>query len=132
VLNEGEAATLTGISFENPEKVFKALDDLVPGIVAVTSGDKGATVSDGKSIYTAGIFPEQRIVDRTGAGDAFGAGFVAGLMRSGGDIKYSIRLASANATSVVENLGASEGALTKEEFEENPRWQEFDIEVRSI
>ena len=137
VLNEGEAATLTGISFNKPYEVFKALDEMVPGIVAVTSGDKGVTVSDGKNIYTAGIFPEQKIADRTGAGDSFGSGFVAGLLRGEEkpgveDIKYAIRLASANATSVVESLGASEGALMKKDFEKNSRWQDFNVEVKSI
>ena len=50
----------------------------MPGIVAVTSGPDGATVSDGNYIYHAGTFRETKLVDRTGVGDAFGSGFVAG------------------------------------------------------
>ncbi|PJC65525.1 MAG: hypothetical protein CO020_00175, partial [Candidatus Colwellbacteria bacterium CG_4_9_14_0_2_um_filter_50_12] len=78
VLNESEASALTGVSFKKAEAVFKKLDKLMPGIVAVTSGPAGVTVSDGKFVYRAGIFKEKKLVDRTGAGDAFGSGFVAG------------------------------------------------------
>lgn len=127
VLNSGEAASLTGISFTDPRAVFKKIDELTPGIVAVTDGEKGVTVSDGKNLYTAGVFKEKQLVDRTGAGDAFGSGFVAGLMRrqkisrskeyTADDIRFAIRLATANATSVVEKIGATEGILTKKRFE---------------
>lgn len=145
VLNEGEAAELVGIPFEQEKEVFKKLDELMPGIVAVTDGSNGATVSDGKNIYRCGIFPNEKVVDRTGAGDAFGSGFVAGLMHwefsnsslstSGYPlvaIQDAIRLASANAASVVEKIGATEGVLTKHEFETNPRWQKFEIQVENL
>lgn len=131
VLNEGEAAELTGIPFNKEAEVFKRIDELMPGIVAVTNGPEGVKVSDGKNIYEARTFKEKEIADRTGAGDAFGSAFVAGLI-GGGDIKYAIRLASANATSVVEYVGATEGILTRQQFETDPRWQDFPIQVREI
>ena len=141
VLNESEAAELLGIPFSEEEKVFKKLDELTPGIVAVTNGPKGVAVSDGKNIYKAGIFPERKLIDRTGAGDAFGSGFVAGLIQNeyptshvthpaSNAIEYAIRLASANATSVVEQVGATEGMLTKEQFTNDPRWQKFQILIK--
>lgn len=128
VLNADEAAELVGISFVEKEKVFKKIDELMPGIVAVTDGPRGVTVSDGEYLYSAGIFPEKALVDRTGAGDAFGSGFVAGLMRKN-DVPYAIRLASANATSVVENVGATEGILRAEEFTQSSCWQNLEIKV---
>jgi len=138
VLNEGEAAELTGIPFKEEAAVFRKLDELTPGIIAVTSGEQGVTVSDGKYVYRAGIFKEKEVADRTGAGDAFGSGFVAGLIRQGetckgrgvckpDNIEYAIRLASANATSVVERVGATEGILTEKEFESSPRFREIKI-----
>ena len=130
VLNESEAADLVGIPFKKEEEVFRKLDKLMPGIVAVTDGPNGVTVSDGKHIYKAGIFKEKRVADRTGAGDAFGSGFVAGLMRKN-DIEYAIRLASASATSVVEYVGATEGILTKKQFESS-RWKNFPISVKKL
>jgi len=129
-VNEGEAADLVGISFSKEKEVFKELDDLMPGIVAVTDGSNGVTVSDGKNIYKAGIFKEKMVADRTGAGDAFGSGFTAGLMETG-DIKYAIRLASANATSVVEKIGATTGIISKNDFKDT-RFTNLDIIIKKI
>lgn len=142
VVNEGEAAAITGIPFSREKEVFRKLDDLVDGIVAVTSGRRGVTVSDGARLYKAGIFQNKKVLDRTGAGDAFGSGFVAGLIRSGEQFKngmckqeniaYAIRLASANATSVVERLGATEGILTKHQFDTMSRFRKLKIAVHTL
>lgn len=151
VLNEEEAAALTEIPFKDESAVFKKLDGLMFGrkraspwarILAVTDGRNGVTVSDGSFFYKAGIFKEKKLADRTGAGDAFGSGFVAGIMQrqkmkfsaknvkfTQDDIKYAIRLASANATATVEKIGATEGVLSKSEFERDKRWANFKINV---
>ncbi|MBU6500722.1 MAG: carbohydrate kinase family protein [Patescibacteria group bacterium] len=143
VLNDEEAGQITGIPWKYEKKVFKKLDKLMsPGILAVTTGRMGVTVSDGKYVYKAGIFKERKLVDRTGAGDAFGSGFTAGLLLRGinaknigkaksSDICYAIRLATANATSVVEKIGATEGIITREEFN-MPRWKNLNITVKKI
>ncbi len=143
VLNEEEAALLTGISFRREREVFQKLDDLTsPGILAVTNGKQGVTVSDGRYIYRAGVFPERKLVDRTGAGDAFGSGFIASLIRSGitlaniqhatsAQIGEAIRVASANATSVVEHLGATEGTLTVQEVNA-PRFRKIKIKIEKL
>ena len=54
--------------------------------------------------------PDSPIVERTGAGDAFGSGFVSEYVRSG-DIKKAIQFATANASSVVAQFGAKAGIL---------------------
>jgi len=142
VLNAGEASILTGISFSDEQKVFKAIDKMVHGVVAVTKGSKGSVISDGERIYEAGIIKEKKLIDRTGAGDAYGAGLVAGLIRTkeqcgkfGCDpdnLKYAIRLATANASSVIETVGASENALYKEDFNKNSRYKKLKIDVKKI
>ncbi len=137
IVNEGEAAEIAGIPWEKSDAVFKKLDSLVEGIAVVTSGSDGCSVSDGRNIYKAGIFKEKNLVDRTGAGDAFGSGFIAGLIKrdwsagkySAEDISYAMRLASANAASVVEKIGASEGALRDWEFEDS-RFDDFNIKIK--
>ncbi len=131
VLNTSEAADLVGISFKREKEVFKKLDALTPGIVAVTDGSNGVAVSDGAYLYKAGIFKEKKIVDRTGAGDSFGSGFVAMLMRNK-NISEAIRFASANATSVVEQVGATKGILTKRQFETNKRWNNLKIKITKL
>jgi len=130
VLNETEASILTGIDFENPIKSFRKLDKAMPGILAVTYGQKGAAVSDGRFVYRTGIFQNRKTVDRTGAGDAFGSGFVSGLMR--GDIKLAIRLGLANAASVVEAIGANKNSLTRNDFEKSNRWSKVSIKTEKI
>jgi len=130
VVNREEASYLTGIDYGKEKAIFGKFDELVPGIAVMTNGRDGAAVSDGKYIYRAGIFPEKRLLDRTGAGDAFGSGFVAGLMRKN-DICYALRLAAANSASVVEQIGAEEGILKKEDFKKK-RWQYLDLDVEPL
>lgn len=142
VLNEEEASILTGIPFKYERDVFKKLDNLMPGILAVTDGKRGVTVSDGKYIYKAGVFKEKVLLDRTGAGDAFGSGFLFGLIKSGVNLKNldrlsqdiiceAIRIGSANATSVVEKLGATEGILYPKDLN-SPRFKNLKIKVYKI
>ncbi|MFH1192749.1 MAG: carbohydrate kinase family protein [Candidatus Jorgensenbacteria bacterium] len=130
VVNREEASLLTGVEYRNVRGIFKKFDDLVPGIAVMTDGPRGAFVSDGKYLYTAGIFKEKKLVDRTGAGDAFGAGFVAGLMRKH-DVHYALRLAAANATSVVERVGAETGILRQKDLV-GKRWRYLDLGVEPL
>lgn len=130
-VNNEEAALLTGISFGKREELCKKLSQLTPGVVAVTSGPKGVIVADGRFIYRAGTFKEKKLVDRTGAGDAFASGFVSGLVKKN-NIEYAIRLATANATSTVEEIGATEGLLEKGEFEKSARFRSLKITKEKI
>ncbi|MEK7181368.1 MAG: carbohydrate kinase family protein [Patescibacteria group bacterium] len=150
VLNREEGAYLTSVEYKNERGIFKKFDELVGGLAVMTDGPKGVMVSDGKNIYRAGIYKEKRIADRTGAGDSFGSGFVAGLLRqvSGAkyqvpsktkrfqfkekDIIYGIKLGSANATANVEEIGAQSGILTKKEFETQARWKKLSVKIEKI
>ncbi len=127
IMNREEAARMTDASYKNEKAIFKKLDKLVHGIAIVTDGGRGALVSDNKNVYRCGTFKERERADRTGAGDAFGSGFVAGFIRSN-DICYSLRLAAANATSVVESIGAENGILTEKEFRA-PRWKFLNLDI---
>lgn len=113
--NQEEASYLTGIPYQKEKEIFKKFDELIPGIAVMTKGPEGLSASDGKFIYQAGVYKEKRVADRTGAGDAFGSGFVAGLIITG-SIEYAISLGTANATSKVEHIGAKAGLLTRTEF----------------
>ena len=126
LLNQEEGAKLAGLPFGKEKKIFKKLDKYIKGIVVMTKGPRGVVVSDGKYIYSAGIFREKRYVDRTGAGDAFGSAFVAGLIRYK-KIEEAITLGSANGTAAVEELGAKNGLLTRRRYEREARWKKFRI-----
>jgi len=112
--NEDEAAQVAEMKYsqEAEEKIFAELDKMVNGIMVMSRGPRGVTVSDGKKRYSAGV-PDSPVIDRTGAGDAFGSGFVSGFIQGNGDIEYAIQLGTANATSVVEAFGAKAGILKK-------------------
>jgi len=129
-VNKEEASYATGVPYGNERGIFKKFDDMVPGIALVTDGPRGAIASDGSYLYRAGVFKEKKILDRTGAGDAFGSGFVAGLMRKN-DVHYALRLASANATSVVERVGGASGALAAREFSAK-RWSFLNLDVEKL
>ncbi len=129
IVNKEEASALTG--FTEKRDVFKKLDELIKGIAIMTDGHNGVWVSDGKKLYQAEVFKEKSVVDRTGAGDAFGSGFVAGLLLKE-DIEYAIKLGSANATSVVESIGAHTGVLTRHQFENESRWKDLKINPHEL
>ncbi len=117
-LNQEEAAMLTGIPYDEEERLFKYMDEVVSGIFVMTKGSLGVSVSDGKNIYSAGI-PVSPVVERTGAGDAFFSGFCSEIIRSG-DIAKAIQLGTANATSVVQYYGGKEGILKKDDIGKFP------------
>ncbi|MBI2039050.1 MAG: carbohydrate kinase family protein [Candidatus Niyogibacteria bacterium] len=132
IVNQEEASKLLDIPYDDVNAIFKKFDDAIDGIAVMTRGPEGVYASDGTTLWKAGIFPEKKVADRTGAGDAFGSGFVAGLAISNGDVAYALRLGSANATSKVEHMGAKGGLLTRQEFEEDPRWKNLAIEETSL
>ena len=78
--------------------------------VIVSDGPNGVIATDSDKIVKAGMYEDVPVVDRTGAGDAFGAGFVA-QHAQGKSLEEAIVFASANATSVVSKIGATEGIL---------------------
>lgn len=112
IINGEEAGKLTGIDFQKEEDVFYRLDEMVKGIVIMTKGPEGAVASDGKLLYRAPIL-EKKVMDRTGAGDSFGSGFVAGLMLDKDDIEKALQLAVANSAFCLSRHGAKEGLLLK-------------------
>jgi sugar/nucleoside kinase (ribokinase family) len=78
--------------------------------VVGTDGPAGAYASVGGNLYQVGQYQKVKGIDRTGAGDAFGSGFIASLAKGSG-IEDALTLASANATSVVTQIGAKPGIL---------------------
>jgi sugar/nucleoside kinase (ribokinase family) len=141
IFSREEATRLTHMAYEEEHQVFEKLHEAIEGIVAMTDGAKGAWVSDCRRRYVAGVYNEREVADRTGAGDAFGSGFVAGLIKQGWGsnvcdegttITKAISLASANATSVVEHVGAQAGILKKKDFEKDRRWRNFPITVKYL
>jgi ribokinase len=99
ILNADEAEDITGL--EDPEESITALDT---EFAAVTLPKGGCVVSRGIDVHTV-TAAELEPVDRTGGGDAFAAGFMAGLYH-GKDIIDCGLLGNRLAAAVIMGMGA--------------------------
>lgn len=108
-LNLEEAARLTGLPYGQENRIFRDLCFRLPGLVVITAGKKGAIVCDNQKKYRSGIH-RIKVVDATGAGDAFGSGFLAAYLKRP-DIAYALRVATTNSESVIQKIGAKQGLL---------------------
>lgn len=111
IVNKSEAAKL--VPGATLGELLYRLQSYV-GTVIITDGAMGGIAGNGEEIYRFGIYEDQKIKDATGAGDAFGAGFLASVA-AGKTFKNALIFASANSTSVISKLGANKGALTGRE-----------------
>ena len=82
--------------------------------VIITDGAMGGIAGNREESYRFGIYEDTKVKDATGAGDAFGSGFLAHLA-NGKSFKSSLVFASANSTAVVSQIGANRGTLTGRE-----------------
>jgi ribokinase len=94
---------------ETLEELVRHGANLVKTVV-VSDGPNGVMATDSEKIVKAGMYEDVPVVDRTGAGDAFGSGFVARFAMGRG-LEDAITFGSANATSVVTVVGATAGIL---------------------
>lgn len=108
-VNKEEAQQI--VDGDSLEELVRRLKHLVP-VAIISDGPNGVIVSDGKTIVRAGMYEDVKVTDRTGAGDAFGSGFISHYAR-GKSLKDSTVFASANSTSVVQKVGAKDGILYK-------------------
>lgn len=104
----------------------KTLDELLyhlknyAEITIITDGPMGGIATNGEEAYRFGLYQDTKVKDATGAGDAFGSGFLAAIA-SNKSFRRSLVFASANSTSVVSKVGANKGILNgKEELHPMP------------
>lgn len=107
LVNREEAAQI--VEGDELEELVRRLSNVVP-VAIVSDGPNGVIATDGKVIVRAGMYEDVPVIDRTGAGDAFGSGFISQYAQ-GASLKDSIVFASANSTSVVQQIGAKKGIL---------------------
>ncbi|MBR9677194.1 carbohydrate kinase family protein [Candidatus Woesearchaeota archaeon] len=109
VLNRQEAHLIS--KKNNVKEQLIVLHGLGADIVVITDAAKPAYAFNGRSIHT--IWPRQhlKIVETTGAGDAFGAGFLSGLIKTG-DLSIALNKGLSNAEAAITQKGAKNGLLT--------------------
>ena len=100
--NEHELASLTGE--EDFEAGLAALAGKVP-LLVVTRSEKGAVAVAGTERVAVEAEPVARVVDTTGAGDLFAAGFLFGHVR-GRSLAACLKLGAVCAAEVISHYGA--------------------------
>jgi len=108
ILNKEESVLLVGKGTIN--NLLKKLNELGPNIVAITDGKHGVYVYDNKLIYY-GKPTNVKIVETTGAGDAFASPFLCGIIRKN-NIEFAMKL----GISFVICLGLSKLLYVSREF----------------
>jgi sugar/nucleoside kinase (ribokinase family) len=113
ILNEHELAHLKKLGFDHRAK-------LGPKVFIVTRGSRGCTIYSDETEINVPAYPAASVVDASGAGDAFNAGFIAARLR-GLDTCNAVKFGIATASFIVEkwgcqtNLPAWEQALSRYE-----------------
>lgn len=116
LLNREEAALVGGGNVKDIHDLFDKLHALGPKIVVITDGPKGAYASGPEGRFSMPNYPDPKPpFERTGAGDAFSATFVAALMK-GSNIPGALQWAPINSMNVVQHVGAQKGLLTEHQL----------------
>jgi sugar/nucleoside kinase (ribokinase family) len=84
----------------------------------VTRSEKGCVVASKDGVTAVPAFPVQKIVDTTGAGDLFAAGFLFGLVR-GASYENAGRLGALAAAEIIQHIGARPQTSLKKLAEDN-------------
>lgn len=109
--NKMGALNLTGAN--NLTQAAEKLLSLGPKLVVITCGEKGCLIKSERETLEVPAF-KVTAVDTTGAGDAFNAGFIAGILE-GWDVRSAASFANAVAAIKITHVGAQAGLPTREE-----------------
>jgi sugar/nucleoside kinase (ribokinase family) len=113
--NEAELHSLYQTSdFDTALKQFRT--DAKVGVV--TRSEKGCVVASKDGVTAVSAFPIEKMVDTTGAGDLFAAGFLFGLVRGAG-FEAAGRLGALAAAEVIQHIGARPQTSLKQLAQQN-------------
>ena len=101
--NNDESVHITGIS--DPKKQLEFYQERGAGIVGIKMGEKGVLISDGNECFHMGVY-QVPVVDTCGAGDAFIAGFIYGVLQKWG-LRRTAEFASATAAFCIQSIGTT-------------------------
>ena len=92
-------------------ELIERIKNYVPTAI-ITDSHQGAIATNQDEIWRIGLYEDVKVKDSTGAGDAFGSGFLAAYA-GGQSFKDSLIFASANSTSVVQKIGSKAGIINQ-------------------
>ncbi len=118
IMNKEEAVALLGTPNLTTPQLLRKIQEHAK-IVVITDGPRGAVAYNG--IHQYSIRPHHiKVIETTGAGDAFGSGFVAGLHLYH-SIERALQLGLVQSESVIQHIGATQGLLTRKHAEQQMR-----------
>ena len=100
--NEGEFKSL--FEYDNIEKMIQELSTLNK-IFVITMGEKGVVLVHKKEIIKIPSEKVEKVIDLTGAGDLFAAGFIHGFINKMG-FEKSLKIGVKSAVETIKILGA--------------------------
>lgn len=112
--NNDEARLLTGQS--DPRRQAEWFRAAGARTVVITCGGEGTVLASDGLRLEAGTYPVN-YVGATGAGDAFDAGYIVGLLE-GGDPRRSLEWGSALGASCVRSISATESVFDRQQAED--------------
>lgn len=122
--NDDESTVVTGV--EDPVEQAKRFRDAGAKCVVVTCGEKGSVLVSDDNQVRSGVYPVD-FVGGAGSGDAFDAGYIAGLLR-GEDELGCLRWGSAVGASSVRGVSTTGSVFTLDEAEQFMAENELAIE----
>ncbi|MBL8592533.1 MAG: ribokinase, partial [Devosia sp.] len=117
--NETEAATLTGLKVETEADALAAAKEFVrrgARNALITLGEKGALLHGEAGTHMVPAFKVAKVVETTGAGDAFNGGFAVALAEGQSPVE-AIRFGCATAGLSVQKPGTAPSMPTRAEIE---------------
>ncbi len=118
IVNREEAAFITGGNHDDYHDLLGRFHNMGVKIAVITDGPNGAVASDQTQILKMPLYPDPAPpLERTGAGDAFAATFVAALIK-GNNLAGALQWAPINSMSVVQQVGAQAGLLSEAQIEQ--------------
>lgn len=117
--NKEEAERILGLGETDIKTLLESMRALGPKTVLLTDGPNGAYAFDGTEMLKVPMYPDSSPpVDRTGAGDAMTSTFV--IARAlGKSLQEALLWGPINSMSVVQEVGAQKGLLTREALEQH-------------
>jgi ribokinase len=109
ILNKEEAQALTGLKYE--KEIIEKIAHSGPEIIVITDGPRKIyAYSDGE--FFTKVPKKIKVIDSTGAGDAFASGFVYGIMHNK-PLDVCLDLGLKESDSVITHIGAKNNLLRK-------------------
>ena len=112
ISNDYELEIIMKITEMNKQDLFKIVKTVI-----TTLGDKGSLLSTADSTIPIPAAAATNVVDPTGAGDAYRAGFLKGII-TGRDLQTAAKIGAVTAVYAVEKYGTQEHSFLYGEFEE--------------